>query len=246
MTTNVHTAPSTVAAPPASGSERRFLPEVQGLRAVAVALVLVYHVDHDLLPGGYVGVDVFFVISGFLITSLLLREARTEGRVALGRFYIRRIRRILPAAGVVLAATGLAAFWLLPEPRLAGTAKELVASALYAENLLLAEQSVDYLAAESAASPVQHFWSLAVEEQFYLLWPLLFAAWAAGGPLWGRRRAVAAAAGGVLVVSLGFSVVLTASDAQAAYFLPQTRMWELAAGGVLAVAAVRIAWPAAV
>ncbi|WP_193789956.1 acyltransferase family protein [Streptomonospora alba] len=245
VTTNVQSARNTVAAPPAGGSERRFLPEVQGLRAVAVALVLVYHVDHDLLPGGYVGVDVFFVISGFLITSLLLREARTEGRVSLGQFYIRRIRRILPAASVVLASTGLAAFWLLPEPRLAETAKELAASALYVENLFLADQSVDYLAAESAASPVQHFWSLAVEEQFYLLWPLLFVAWAAGGPLWGRRRAILAVTAGVLVVSLGFSAVLTASDAESAYFLPQTRMWELAAGGVLAVAAARITWPAA-
>ncbi|MDT0300728.1 acyltransferase family protein [Streptomonospora wellingtoniae] len=236
---------STTTAPPPVGSERRFLPEVQGLRAVAVGLVLVYHVDHDLLPGGYVGVDVFFVISGFLITSLLLREARTEGRVSLGQFYIRRIRRILPAASVVLAATGLAAFWLLPEPRLAGTAKELAASALYVENLLLADQSVDYLAAESAASPVQHFWSLAVEEQFYLLWPLLFVAWAAGGPLLGRRRAILAVTAGVFAVSLGFSAVLTASDAQPAYFLPQTRMWELAAGGVLAVGAAHITLSAA-
>ncbi|MFB9803913.1 acyltransferase family protein, partial [Streptomonospora salina] len=212
-------------------------------RAVAVALVLVYHVDHDLLPGGYVGVDVFFVISGFLITSLLLREARTEGRVSLGAFYVRRIRRILPAASVVLVGTGLAALWLLPATRLAETARELVASAVYVENLFLAGESVDYLAAESAASPVQHFWSLAVEEQFYLLWPLLFAAWAAGGPRWGRRRVALAAAGGVLAVSLGFSAVLTATDPQPAYFLPQTRMWELAAGGVLAVASVRIVWP---
>ncbi|WP_131101103.1 acyltransferase family protein [Streptomonospora litoralis] len=216
---------------------------MQGLRAVAVGLVLVYHVDHDLLPGGYIGVDVFFVISGFLITSLLLREAREHGRVSLSRFYARRIRRILPAASVVLAVTGVAAFWLLPAPRLAEIAKELAASAFYVENLLLADQSVDYLSAETAASPVQHFWSLAVEEQFYLLWPLLFAGWAMLGlrsdQRLGRRRVVLAAAGTVLVASLVCSVVMTAADPQPAYFLPQTRMWELAAGGVLAVVLTR-------
>ncbi|WP_343233474.1 acyltransferase family protein [Streptomonospora sp. PA3] len=242
MSTNLRSASSLAAAPSTStstGSARRFLPEVQGLRAVAVALVLVYHVDHDLLPGGYVGVDVFFVISGFLITSLLLREARGSGRVALGAFYVRRIRRILPAAGLVLAVTGLVSLWALPSPRLAETARELVASAFYVENLFLADKSVDYLAAESAASPVQHYWSLAVEEQFYLLWPLLFAGWAVLG-LRGDRRlggegAVLAATGAVLVVSFGFSVVLTATEPQPAYFLPQTRMWELALGGVLAI-----------
>ncbi|WP_242677359.1 acyltransferase family protein [Streptomonospora litoralis] len=223
----------------ASGASRRFLPEVQGLRAVAVGLVLVYHVDHDLLPGGYVGVDVFFVISGFLITSLLLREARETGRVSLAAFYIRRIRRILPAAGLVLAVTGAAAFWLLPAPRLAETARELAASAFYVENLFLAAESVDYLAAEAAASPVQHFWSLAVEEQFYLLWPLLFAGWAVMGARARRLRVVFAATAAVLAISFVCSVVLTASDPQPAYFLPQTRMWEPAAGGVLAVALSR-------
>nr|WP_255429796.1 acyltransferase family protein [Streptomonospora sp. PA3] len=215
------------------------MPEVQGLRAVAVALVLVYHVDHDLLPGGYVGVDVFFVISGFLITSLLLREARGSGRVALGAFYVRRIRRILPAAGLVLAVTGLVSLWALPSPRLAETARELVASAFYVENLFLAQHSVDYLAAESAASPVQHYWSLAVEEQFYLLWPLLFAGWAMLPGRLGRLRVIAAGAAAVLAVSLAYSVVVTATDPQPAYFLPQTRMWELAVGGLLAVAALR-------
>src|SRR5690625_3146027 len=199
-------APSASPRSPAAAhvpSGRRFLPEVQGLRAVAVGLVLVYHVDHELLPGGYIGVDVFFVISGFLITSLLLREARESGRVSLAQFYARRIRRILPAASLVLAVTGLAAFWLLPAPRLAEIAKGLAASAFYVENLFLADQSVDYLAAETAPSPVQHFWSLAVEEQFYLLWPLLFAGWAMLGlrsdRRLGRRRVVLVATATVLV-----------------------------------------------
>jgi peptidoglycan/LPS O-acetylase OafA/YrhL len=221
---------------------RRFLPEVQGLRAVAVLLVLVYHLDKDLLPGGYAGVDVFFVISGFLITTLLLREADTRGRVSLAGFYVRRVRRILPAATLVLLATGVAAFLLLPSPRLLDTARQLIASAAYVENFYLATESVDYLAAETAASPVQHYWSLAVEEQFYLVWPLLFVGWAALGAR--RTRTLLAAAAAVLVASFTCSVVMTASDPQPSYFLPQTRMWELAVGGVLAIVLARRALPA--
>jgi peptidoglycan/LPS O-acetylase OafA/YrhL len=238
--------------PGARGHERRFRPEVQGLRAVAVLLVLVYHLSPELLPGGYVGVDVFFVISGFLITSLLLREVREHGRVSLPGFYVRRVRRLLPAATVVLLATGATALVLMPVTRLGDTAWQLLASAAYIENLYLADQALDYLAAETAASPVQHFWSLSVEEQFYVLWPLLFVLWAfflrwrhraAAGP--DSTGSVSGANSGtgvlslflasVFTASLVCSVVLTASDAPSAYFLPTTRAWELAAGGLLAV-----------
>ncbi len=221
---------------------RRFLPEVQGLRAVAVLLVLVYHLDTDYLPGGYVGVDVFFVISGFLITSLLLREVRSHGRVSVSRFYVRRVRRILPAATLVLVATGIAAVLLLPVTRLEQTALELAAGAAYIENFVLAGQTVDYLAAEEAPSPVQHFWSLAVEEQFYLVWPLLFVGWAALRSRMPERRADAVLGGAVAAViaaSLACSVLMTAAVPTAAYFLPFTRMWELAAGGLLAVVLAR-------
>ncbi|MGW5877913.1 acyltransferase family protein [Nocardiopsis terrae] len=221
------------------GHGNLFRPEVQGLRAVAVLLVLVYHLDPDLLPGGYVGVDVFFVISGFLITSLLLREVREHGRVSLAGFYVRRVRRLLPAATVVLLATGATALAVLPVTRLGDTAWQLFASAAYVENLYLADQTLDYLAAEVPPSPVQHFWSLSVEEQFYLLWPLLFLLWA----LLLRRRSGAAVGTGVLTAvlasvfaaSLVCSVVLTAGGSPSAYFLPTTRAWELAAGGLLAV-----------
>ncbi|NYI99256.1 acyltransferase family protein [Streptomonospora nanhaiensis] len=238
----------TLAAPASTGSSpaaRRFLPEVQGLRAVAVLLVLIYHVDHDLLPGGYVGVDVFFVISGFLITTLLLREAGETGRVSLAGFYVRRIRRILPAAALVLAVTGALSFVLLPEFRLLDTAMQLAASAFYVENLFLADQAVDYLAAEAVASPVQHFWSLAVEEQFYLLWPLLFVGWAALPPRLRTVRALLAATLILAAASLACSVVLTSGSPQQSYFLPQTRMWELAVGGVLAIVLSRREVPAA-
>ncbi|MDE3719923.1 acyltransferase family protein [Nocardiopsis sp. N85] len=217
-----------------AGAERRFRPEVQGLRAVAVLLVLVYHLDPDLLPGGYVGVDVFFVISGFLITSLLYREAMGQGRISVARFYARRVRRLLPAATVVLVATGTASFFLLPVTRLTDTMWQLVASAAYVENLYLARQSVDYLAAEVAPSPVQHFWSLSVEEQFYLVWPLLFVLWALL-----RRRGAGTATlvlllGSLLAASLAWSVLTTGGE-PSAYFLPTTRAWELAVGGLLAV-----------
>ena len=233
MATRSRPAPAPTASRPAP--PRRFFPEVQGLRALAVAMVVVYHIDKDLLPGGYVGVDVFFVISGFLITTLLLREARTSGRVSISGFYIRRVRRILPAATVVLAATGALSMVLLPSAQLLDTAKQLVASAAYVQNLLLAADSVDYLAAGAAESPVQHFWSLAVEEQFYLLWPLLFVGWTALPARWRRARVLLAAGGAVIAASLLCSVWLTITDPAPAYFLPQTRMWELAVGGVLAM-----------
>ncbi|MGQ4269176.1 acyltransferase family protein [Nocardiopsis changdeensis] len=221
-------------APASTATERRFRPEVQGLRAVAVLLVLVYHLDPSLLPGGYVGVDVFFVISGFLITSLLYREASGQGRVSVARFYARRVRRLLPAATVVLVATGAASYFLLPVTRLTDTMWQLVASAAYVENLYLARQSVDYLASEVAPSPVQHFWSLSVEEQFYLVWPLLFILWAALRRRGAGTGTLVALLGSLLAASLLWSVATTGGE-PSAYFLPATRAWELAVGGLLAV-----------
>ncbi|WP_081748614.1 acyltransferase family protein [Nocardiopsis sp. CNT312] len=230
-------------APPA-GDGRRFRPEVQGLRALAVLLVLVYHLDERLLPGGYVGVDVFFVISGFLITSLLYREATGNGRVSLVRFYVRRVRRLLPASIVVLVVTGTASLLLLPITRVADTAWQLIASAAYVENLYLADQAVDYLAAETPPSPVQHFWSLSVEEQFYVVWPLLFALWLPARRLWRSGTAVLVALlGGVFALSLAASVFQVGGAT--AYFLPTTRAWELAAGGLLAIALAHGRLPAA-
>lgn len=220
----------------AAQTGRRFRPEVQGLRAVAVLLVLIYHLDPDLMPGGYVGVDVFFVISGFLITSLLYREAGKNGRISIARFYVRRVRRLLPASTVVLLVTGAVALVFLPITRLSDTAWQLIASAAYVENLYLAQQAVDYLASDAPPSPVQHFWSLAVEEQFYLVWPLLFMLWAWVVRRWrATPRLLVAGLAALLVVSLAHSVVYTAQDPAAAYFLPTTRAWELAVGGLVAV-----------
>lgn len=188
-------APRTLAAPPAADGVRR---DIQVLRAVAVAAVVVFHLWPGFLPGGYVGVDVFFVVSGYLITSHLLRTPPTSLR-GLAEFWGRRVRRLLPAAATVLAVTAVASVVLLPTNLLKQAAREIVASALLVENWTLARQATDYLAADATPTPVQHFWSLGVEEQFYLFWPLLIAGavllagWAGRrfGPLSIRARGAA-------------------------------------------------------
>lgn len=212
-----------------------FRADIQGLRAVAVTLVLVYHLAPSRLTGGFVGVDVFFVISGFLITSHLLQHP-PRGRSDLAQFWARRIRRLLPAAFLVLAFTAVASRLVAPPTQWEQIATEIVASALYVQNWALAATSVDYLAADGALTPTQHFWSLAVEEQFYLFWPLLILAvyWLAER----RQRSGLAAARlamlGVVGASLTVSVIATATEPASAYFITPTRVWELAVGGVLA------------
>src|SRR4028118_97960 len=151
-----------------------FRPDVEGLRAVAVVAVLLYHAGVPFARGGYVGVDVFFVISGFLITGLLVRELEKTGTVSLARFYSRRAKRLLPLTVVVLGAVVLVAgAWPLFDPvRMDEVSLGVIPSALYVMNWLLAVRATDYFAAGLEASPVQHFWTLAVEEQFYPVWPV--------------------------------------------------------------------------
>lgn len=220
--------------------------EIQALRAVAVLLVVVAHIWPAALPGGYIGVDVFFVISGFLITSHLIRDVVDTGRLSLLRFWGRRIRRLLPAAFVVLLFCLAAAVVVLPSGSWPQTMKEIAASALYAENWVLAADSVDYMAAENDASMLQHFWSLSVEEQFYILWPLLIIAAVGlagalrrrrgGATAATRRRAILSALAGVAIASLAASIVWTSVSQPSAYFSTATRAWEFAAGGMLAFA----------
>jgi len=213
--------------------------DIQVLRAVAVAAVVVFHAWPQVLPGGYVGVDVFFVVSGFLITSHLLRHPPTDLR-ALGAFWARRVRRLLPAAAAVLAVTAVASAALLPSHLLAQAARELLAATLLVENWQLAEQATDYLGAEAAPSPVQHFWSLGVEEQFYLAWPLLLAGAALVARRTGRLRPVVGVAIGLATVaSLAWSASLTAADPARAYFVTTTRVWELGLGALVAVVGAR-------
>ncbi len=223
---------------PARGSPA-FRPDVEGLRAVAVGLVLWFHAGLAGLPGGFAGVDVFFVISGFLITGLLVREVEATGRVSLPRFYARRARRILPAAGLVLGATTLLTWAALPVTRWRDAGGDVAAAAGYVVNWRFASRAVDYLAEDATPSPVQHFWSLAVEEQYYLLWPALLLLLA----VLVRRRSLPVrpvVAGGLLLVvvpSLAWSVEATSREPAAAYFTTTTRLWELGVGALVAVGA---------
>ncbi len=210
--------------------------------------MLLCHAGLPFLAGGYVGVDVFFVISGFLITRLLLGELDRTGGVSLRRFYARRARRLLPLAAVLLAAVGIASLLLLSPVRAVEVSGDIVSSAVYTANWHFAAQSVDYFAQGVEPSPVLHLWSLAIEEQFYLVWPtlLLVVTW-----LWRRRGGAARPAIGVTLAivlfgSLALGVHLTAEQPASAYFSTFGRAWELALGAVLALPrAVRIPRPAA-
>jgi peptidoglycan/LPS O-acetylase OafA/YrhL len=209
--------------------------DIEGLRAVAVLLVVAYHCGLPLISGGYIGVDVFFVISGFLITGLLLREAQRTGRVSIPRFYARRALRLLPASTVVVVATVAASAVWLPPLRLAEIVSDALHTSIYSMNWRLAAVGTDYLSAESAPSPLQHFWSLAVEEQFYLVWPLLLLIVVRRG-----GRGLTAVLTVLTAVSLVVSVWQTEHNAGWAYFGAHTRAWELGAGALVAVGAVRL------
>jgi len=215
--------------------------DIQGLRALAVVAVIANHLV-GWPTGGFVGVDVFFVISGFLITGLLLRAADAPGGISLTGFYARRIRRIVPTALLVLAATLVGAHFLFNNARATATAWDALNALLFTANWRFVAVGTDYFAADTAVSPVQHFWSLAVEEQFYLVWPwlivLLVALFAA------RRSRVVAVVVVILAVvaaSFVFSLYQSADAPRVAYFSTFTRAWELGAGALVAVAAPALA-----
>jgi len=217
--------------------ERGVRLDIQVLRAFAVAVVVLGHLwPQGRLSGGYVGVDIFFVISGFLITLHLVEHAPTGPRGLLD-FWGRRVRRLLPAALFVLTATAVAAWRWLPEAQWSDTARQIRAAATYWVNWRLAADSVDYFKAGTPPSPVQHYWSLSVEEQFYLVWPLLLLGLTWLG--WRLREKRWLYFTGLLVVvgaSLWWAVTYTHKSPAAAYFVSTTRAWELGAGGLLAVA----------
>ena len=208
--------------------------DIQALRAVAVLGVVFYHLWPNVVRAGFAGVDVFFVISGYLITQQLVHDMSNTGRVSLTQFWARRIRRLLPAAFTVLAASMAFLFLVMPRLTWQQNVQEIRASAMYFENWLLAQRAVDYLAAEHSPSLVQQYWSLSVEEQFYVAWPLLILL----AVLLGRR---ARRAGLLTVLGLAFAVSLVASvrwtavDAQYAFFATPVRAWQFAAGGLVAV-----------
>jgi len=207
--------------------------DIEGLRAVAVLLVVFFHADLLGMTGGFVGVDVFFVISGFLITGLLLRERRSTGTISLRDFYARRARRLLPASALVLVATLFGSLLLAPPLLVPQIAHDVTAAALYVSNMSFAAQATDYFAAGSAPSPVLHFWSLGVEEQYYLLWPALILLITRGADRPVSRVAPTVVA--IFVASLAFAVWLAGTSLPWAFFSLPSRAWELALGGMLAV-----------
>jgi peptidoglycan/LPS O-acetylase OafA/YrhL len=200
----------------------QYRPDIDGLRAVAVLAVVAHHAFPDLLPGGFVGVDIFFVISGYLITRDIL-ERQAAGTFTLADFYRRRVRRIFPALVVVLAATLLAGSLLLFKDEFERLIRHTLASALFAQNFVLLGES-GYFAPAAQLLPLLHLWSLAVEEQFYLVWPLLLG-------LGLRLRWTQA----MMVSSFVLLLWLVAEAPAAAYYLPLSRFWQIMAGAALAI-----------
>lgn len=231
-----------------------FRTDIQGLRTVAVGLVLVFHAGAPFLPGGFVGVDVFFVISGFLITGILLKEVERTKSISLLDFYARRVKRILPAASAVVLVVGGLTAAILPRTRWEDIGWEMLGSSTYSVNWTLAN-SVNYLNSEVPAGPLQHFWSLAVEEQFYVIWPILLVVLVflarPGSGFVGKRVAAGldaarwrmlagASITGLTAASLAWSIHFTLHSPGPAYFVTTTRLWEIGIGAMVAVFAVAL------
>ena len=229
--------------PRAAGAEAPtgFRPDVEGLRALAILLVLAYHASVPPATGGFVGVDVFFVISGYVITGVLFRSNPGDARSFFGDFYARRARRIVPAVVLVIVATTLASYhWLgfIAGDQTATDGKWAVG---FLANFHFSALGTNYLASQTPASPLQNFWSLAVEEQFYLAYPAIFLLVARARSSFSPRPRLAVIVSVIVAASLAWSVVTTRSNAIASYFSPFTRAWELGIGALVAIGATGIA-----
>ncbi len=224
------------ARPSGAGEKDNFRPDIEGLRGIAVLLVVLYHAgmlsqSSLQIPGGFIGVDLFFVISGFLITGLLIRERERTGKVSFSRFYARRVRRILPAAAVVLLVSIPIAYKLVALSGRSAVMEDGASAAVSIANIRFAMTTDYFNPTNNSFSPFLHFWSLGVEEQFYFVWPALLALVA-----WRRPRLGAALAlSVVVVVSFAASVIVTQTSPSTAFYMLPTRAWQLAAGGLLAL-----------
>ena len=215
--------------------------DIEGLRAIAVLAVLLFHAGVPGLAGGYIGVDVFFVVSGYLITSLLVSEKETSGAISLSSFYSRRVRRLLPVSAAVAVSTLIASWFWLEPIRFRSLANDVLAVATFSSNFLFAHRGADYLQSTFPPSPLQHYWSLAVEEQFYVVWPVLIALLCIGASQSSRlnvRVRVGVASAVVAVVSFVLCMRLMNVSQPWAFFSPHTRAFELAAGALAAVVPV--------
>ena len=215
--------------------DRKFRPDVQGLRAVAILLVVLFHAGVPGVSGGYVGVDVFFVISGFVITGVLLREHASNGGTSILAFYGRRARRIIPAATLVIIATVLATYVFVGSVTGSDTAVDGQWASVFLANFHFAAEQTNYLASLKQPSPLQNYWSLAVEEQFYIVYPTIFLIVAGLFTRSSLRIRIGIVLGLTVLGSYALSVVLTSTNASSAFFSPFTRAWELALGGLVAV-----------
>jgi len=221
--------------------DRKFRPDVEGLRAVAVLLVVLFHAGVPGITGGYVGVDVFFVLSGFVITGLLLRERAQTNKTRLLDFYGRRSRRILPAATLVIILTVLASYHWLGFLLGNATAQVGRTASLFYANFNFISTGTNYLSSQAPPSALQNYWSLSVEEQFYVVYPTLFII---VGILWTHvsfRLKLTVLLVLSIVASLIWSILQTSVNSTAAYFSPFTRAWELAIGALVAVGSLQLA-----
>ncbi|MEI7626108.1 MAG: acyltransferase family protein [Actinomycetota bacterium] len=229
----------------AGKSAAGYRPHLDGVRALAVILVILFHLGYAWMPGGFIGVDVFFVLSGYLITGLLLREISKRGRVNLVNFYSRRFRRLLPAATVVLLAVVALSLWLLDAVDKNSVGGDVRASALYVANWHFIAAGADYFAPGDVPSPLTHFWSLAVEEQFYFVWPALFFLLWFGVARFARRRrgdgTLGVLVGVLIIAAVSIVLSLTLVPSTNAYYSTFTRAYELCVGAILAIAARRYA-----